>query len=102
MANGNDPYLDELARATKGGGAAVAEMDRPRWGDYAKPGPYTTRLDPDSEKQFQQWVKQNKIPWRDEPNSDYDMRGFWKAQQAGDPNAKRAANLHFPDTFKTP
>lgn len=41
-------------------------------------------------------MKENKIPWRDEPNADYDMRGFWKA------GGKRAANGHFPDTYKTP
>jgi hypothetical protein len=68
----------------------------------ALPGPYTTALEPNEEKQFQGWVKQNSIPWRDDPKSDYDMRGFWKAQQQGDPDAKRAANLHFPDTYKTP
>lgn len=69
---------------------------------YATPGPYTTTLAPDEEQQFQGWVKSNKLPWQDGPTSDYDMRGFWKAQQAGDPNARRAANLHFPDTYKTP
>jgi hypothetical protein len=70
---------------------------------YAKPGPYVTKLSDGEEKQFQTWVKENKIPWRDEPNADYDMRGFWKAQQAGDPNAKRSTkNMHFPDKYKTP
>jgi len=69
---------------------------------YAKPGPYVTKLDPAQETAFQGWVKQNKIPWQDTPNADYDMRGYWKAQQSGDPHAKRAANLHFPDTWKTP
>jgi hypothetical protein len=68
----------------------------------ALPGSYTTALEPEDEKQFQSWVKQNNIPWRDAPKSDYDMRGFWQAQRAGDPDAKRAANLHFPDTYKTP
>jgi hypothetical protein len=68
----------------------------------AKPNLYNTQLNPAEELQFQQWVKANKIPWVDSPASDYDMRGFWKAMQSGDPNAKRAANLHFPDTFKTP
>lgn len=54
------------------------------------------------EQKFQQWVSENKIPWQDEPKADYDMRGFWKAMVSGDPNATRAANLHFPDTYKTP
>jgi hypothetical protein len=68
----------------------------------AKPNLYNTQLPPDQEMQFQEWIKGNKIPWVDSPDSDYDMRGFWKAMQSGDPSAKRAANLHFPDTFKTP
>jgi hypothetical protein len=68
----------------------------------AKPGPYLTQLQPSSEQSFQQWVKTNHIPWQESPTSDYDMRGFWQAQQSGDPNAKRASNLHFPDTYKTP
>jgi hypothetical protein len=68
----------------------------------ALPGPYTTQLSPAEEIQFQQWIKANKIPWQDSPTADYDMRGYWKAQQSGDPNAKQGANLHFPDTYKTP
>ena len=68
---------------------------------------YRTSLTPQEEYQFVQWVKANKIPFdplgRDaSPLSDYDMRGFWKAMMSGDPNAKRAENLHFPDTYKTP
>jgi len=68
----------------------------------ALPGPYVTQLKPNDEAKFQGWVKQNKIPWQDDPKSDYDMRGFYQAQQQGDPDAKRASNLHFPDTYKTP
>ena len=68
----------------------------------AKPGPYVTKLAPQEEQQFQSWVKQNNVPWQDSPTADYDMRGFWKAAQAGDPNAQQAANSHFPDTYKTP
>lgn len=66
------------------------------------PGKYQTALRPDEESKFQQWVQSNKIPWQDTPTADYDMRGYWKAQQAGDPNAKQAGNQHFPDTYKTP
>ncbi len=66
-------------------------------------GNYVTQLGPQEEAMFQQWVMANKIPWMDEEKADYDMRGFWKAQQMGDPNAVRnAANAHFPDTWKTP
>jgi len=69
----------------------------------AKPGPYMTALPREEEAQFQDWVKQNKIPWQESPTADYDMRGFWQAQQVGDPLAKRSTtNLHFPDTYKTP
>jgi hypothetical protein len=64
---------------------------------------YVTPLSEEEEHNFQKWVAKNKIPWRDEPTADYDMRGFWKAQQSGDPNAVRSEeNLHFPDTWKTP
>ncbi len=73
---------------------------------YAKPSkgpdPYQTLLAPHQEQQFRQWVKANKIPF--DPNAgkvDYDMRGYWLARQKGGSSA-RAANGHFPDTFKTP
>ena len=75
---------------------------------YAKPGPYMTVLPPDQEQQFMQWVIQNKVPF--DPNaatSDYDMRGFFQALQAGDPRAHSAIDpndqqLHFTDYWKTP
>ncbi len=68
---------------------------------------YNTDLG-DAEPEFQAWLKQNKIPF--DPgatNSDYDMRGFYKALQEGDPKAKEAINpndnqMHFPDYWKTP
>lgn len=64
---------------------------------------YVTPLHPVDELIFQKWVTDNRIPWRDEPKADYDMRGFWLAQQQGDPNAVRSLmNQHFPDTYKTP
>jgi hypothetical protein len=74
---------------------------------YGTAGPYHTPLAPEQEAVFQQWVKQNKIPWQDSPTSDYDMRGYWLAQQSGDPQAKTSINPvdkkpHYPDTFKTP
>lgn len=71
---------------------------------WAKPGPYTTPLDPTTEQAFRGWVADKKIPFNpDDPKSDYDMRGFYKAMISGDPSAKRSAtNLHFPDTWKTP
>lgn len=68
---------------------------------------YQTDLLPEEEAKFQAWVKQNKVPWQDKPDADYDMRGYWKAQQGGDPSAAQSMNsndnkMHFPDTYKTP
>jgi hypothetical protein len=69
---------------------------------------FATSLDPAQEKQFQQWVADNKIPFDpNEEQADYDMRGFWKALQDKDPKAMTAINpndqqLHFPDYWKTP
>jgi hypothetical protein len=80
----------------------------PRLPDYAKPGEYNTKLDPQTEQEFQQWVQQNKIPFDpNAPVSDYDMRGYFKALKAGDPKAKQEENqndqkMHFPDYWKTP
>ena len=73
---------------------------------YAKPGPYLTALPPEQEAQFQAWVKTNNVNWKP-GDQDYDMRGFWLAQQQGDPLAKSAIDpndksLHYPDAFKTP
>jgi N12 class adenine-specific DNA methylase/2'-5' RNA ligase len=74
---------------------------------WAKPGPYTTTLSPQEETAFQAWVKANKIPWQDVPESDYDMRGYFHALQTGDSSARTAQSKfdgkpHFPDTYKTP
>lgn len=73
---------------------------------WAKPGPYSTTLRPSQEQQFQQWLKDNKIDLSQHEPA-YDMRGFWAAQQAGDPNAKSGINpndkqIHYPDRWKTP
>lgn len=74
---------------------------------YAKPGPYTTTLPPGQEQYFQQWVQANNVPWKDVPNADYDMRGFYQALQNRDPRTVTAVNandgkLHFNDAWKTP
>lgn len=74
----------------------------------ATQGSHTTKLDPKDEREFESWVKKNKVPFDPkEANADYDMRGFWQAQKNGDPNAAQALNasdgqMHFPDTYKTP
>lgn len=70
---------------------------------------YNTSLNPMDEFQFRNWVQQGSIPF--DPNaagpSDYDMRGFWKAAQQGNPQASTAINpndglIHYPDYWKTP
>lgn len=80
---------------------------RPAGFANAKPGPYKTVLPPLQEMQFQDWVKAAKIPFDDSPTSDYDMRGFYQAAQAGDPEARTSRSafdgmVHFTDKFKTP
>jgi hypothetical protein len=75
---------------------------------WAKPGNYRTELG-DQEPAFQKWVKDNKVPFdvnKTGPD-DYDMRGFWKGAQSGDPLASTAPNpndglIHYNDKWKTP
>lgn len=83
---------------------------------WARPGPYQTQLAPPEESAFQQWAHQQGIQLQDYtgPHAVYDMRGFWKAQQAGDERAVARPNQndidpqtgqgrrHFPDIWKTP
>lgn len=77
---------------------------------YANPaaqGQYQTQLSPDEEATFQGWVQANHVPFDPSPQSDYDMRGFFKALVSGDPRAKQSLNsndgrMHFPDVWKTP
>lgn len=69
---------------------------------------YQTSLAPADEAKFRQWLSLNKIPF--DPNQatpDYDMRGFWKGLQQGNPMAKGAIDpndgqMHYPDYWKTP
>ena len=75
---------------------------------YAKPGPYVTKLSPQDEQEFQSWVKKNNVPLEDDgPKTGYDLRGFWKASKEGDPDAQTAMNpfdhrIHYSDKWKTP
>lgn len=87
-------------------GSNFYSLNRPK-SQFAKPGPYTTALSPEQEAAFQNWVVANKIPWQGGPTSDYDMRGYYQAQQAGDTDARTSINPvdqrpHYPDTYKTP
>ena len=67
-----------------------------------------TQLQPTQEQQFLQWIQQNKVPFNPADKfPDYDMRGFWLAQQNKDPRAANATDpydkqIHYPDYWKTP
>lgn len=69
---------------------------------------YNTQLSPTEEYAFRQWLKTNDVPFQaNQSVTDYDMRGFWKALQTGNPIAKSGINpndqrLHYPDYWKTP
>lgn len=83
-----------------------ANFDRNK--KWSRPGNYRTDLG-DQEPAFQKWVQDNKVPFdvnKTGPD-DYDMRGFWKGAQTGDPRANTAPNpndgqIHYDDKWKTP
>lgn len=73
----------------------------------ATPSTYSTGLTPAEEQLFQAWVGKNNVPFRDEPQSDYDMRGYYRGLLSGDPRAVSAVDpndtrMHYPDVWKTP
>lgn len=77
--------------------------------DVRTPAPsYNTSLPQLEEWAFRSWLVQNRVPFNAEaPVTDYDMRGFWRAMQGGDPRATSAINqndgqMHYPDIWKTP
>ncbi len=86
--------------------ASVYERNQP----YVLPGQHSfnTQLPTLQEFQFRKWLGENKVPFEAEaPVTDYDMRGFYMALQAGDPRATSAVNsndgqMHYPDVWKTP
>lgn len=82
--------------------AANREANLARNKKWSRPGPYTTQLTPEEETEFKGWVQKNKVPWDDQPDADYDMRGYWLAQKQGNKLAVRGDNGHFPDRWKTP
>lgn len=59
---------------------------------------FTTKLTPEEEPKFQQWIKKNNITDLDHPNSHYDYRGFWREN----PNFQHKPGEHFTDKFKQP
>lgn len=75
-----------------------------------RPAPqYNTPLNPLDEMAFREWVSKNSIPFNPTaPSSDYDMRGYWLAQNRGQPMAGPTQinpndnAPHFTDYYKTP
>lgn len=66
---------------------------------FAKPGPYQTKLAGPAEALFRAWVAKNQIPF--DPTAkvaDYDMRGYYQATGG----TQHKPGSHFPDTYKTP
>jgi hypothetical protein len=70
---------------------------------------YNTPLQPMDEFAFRQWVASNNVPFNPSAGvSDYDMRGYWRGLQQGNPMARPTelnANdglPHYTDYYKTP
>jgi hypothetical protein len=89
--------------------ALAAAGARQQQGDQSRQrSPYDTKLTASEEAAFRRWVAQNDVPFDvNARETDYDMRGFWKAAQQGDERASTAVNandgqIHFPDYWKTP
>lgn len=68
--------------------------------------PYQTRLTPNMEREFRQWIDKAKVPFDAGPKSNYDMRGFFQALRAGESTAKAAigkdGKVSFPEQWNTP
>jgi hypothetical protein len=99
--------LGKTTANTAGGDYQMLPASYARNEEFAKPGPYQTNLAPADEAKFQQWVGSNKVNFNpNDPNADYDMRGYWKdvASKGGNQTAINSTDgkLHFPDTYKTP
>lgn len=107
MSDPKAPTTEETLRALGPEPMAfVHEMLSPEEGVDIEPS-YHTPLSPENEQKFLRWVKDTGVPFDNSGESDYDMRGFWRALQQGDPDAQTAVSafdgkLHFPDTYKTP
>lgn len=72
----------------------------PQMSSTAARQPGGTVLPLSEEIKFRNWADKSGITGYDDPDAHYDMRGYYLAQQAGDPNAVQASNQHFPDTYK--
>lgn len=67
---------------------------------------FNTKLDPDEEKQFKEFLKRLKDLRGEDPShetDDYDLRGYWKEFKGRDELMQWAMGLgHGPDTYKKP
>jgi hypothetical protein len=70
---------------------------------------YNTPLAPLDEMAFRQWVLGNSVPFNvNAPVSDYDMRGYWRGVQQGNPMSRPTEinpndnQPHYTDYYKTP
>jgi hypothetical protein len=111
-----DQKQRKLARKPELEDLFTREQNYARNRQWAKPGNYWTKLNPQQEQQFRGWLKANPSVLfdPDEDKPDYDMRGFWLGLQNGDPHAIRAIdkndinpatgqpNMHEDDWWKTP
>jgi hypothetical protein len=110
---GMDP--DHLLVPLRGGDReSFAEGGAPdfssRNAQWVRPGEhvYNTPLGPADEARFRYWLNKNDVPFDPKTEAtDYDMRGFWKGLDSGDPHAVTAVDpndkkLHYPDYWKTP
>jgi hypothetical protein len=102
IAAGLRPFFDQPAPPN----VNLIPVDDDPFG--VKPQSYSTDLG-SQEPAFRQWVVQNKVPFDPDAKTpqDYDMRGFWRGLQSGDPKAASAVDpndnrLHYPDYWKTP
>lgn len=78
-----------------------------QWAVQPPSGGYLTQLAPIEEQNFQQWIKDNNVPFDPSQTADYDMRGFYKSLMSKDGHAETGMNandgmMHFTDYFKTP
>lgn len=64
--------------------------------------PYQTNLSDPEKFDFVHWLQQSNVPYDNSPQSDYDMRGFYKDPQAESGISPVDNQIHFSDKFKTP
>lgn len=71
---------------------------------------YNTPLSPLEELLFRDWIAKNDVPFNADASgaSDYDMRGYFRGMQSGQPMARPTEvnpndnRPHFTDYYKTP